>query len=138
LVGAISSVLGVVVGGAVLSPSFARRQENWVPAGPLRDLDFNVPTPVTVRVARQDGYYEAVDAQVVFLIKSESGGVRALSSTCTHLGCHVSFDAAAKVFKCPCHGGVYSPDGAVLAGPPPRPLPALPTRVDGAQVFVQV
>ncbi len=138
LVGAISTVLGVVVGGAVLSPSFARRQETWVPAGRLRDLDDHVPTPVTVRVARQDGYYETVDAQVVFLIKSASGGVRALSSTCTHLGCHVNYDAAAKVFKCPCHGGVYSRDGAVVSGPPPRPLTELPARVDGAQVFVQV
>ena len=138
LVGAISAVLGVVVGGAVLSPSFARREENWVPAGPLRDLDDNVPTPVTVRVARQDGYYEAVDAQVVFLIKAESGSVRALSATCTHLGCHVNYDATAKLFKCPCHGGMYNADGKVVAGPPPRPLTELPARVDGAQVFVQV
>jgi len=136
--GAISAVLGVVVGGAVLSPSFARREENWVPAGRLRDLDDAVPTPVTVRVARQDGYYETVDAQVVFLIKAASGGVRALSSTCTHLGCHVNYDAAGKVFKCPCHGGTYSAEGKVIAGPPPRPLTELPVRVDGAQVFVQV
>ena len=138
LVGGVASVLGVVVGGAVLSPSFARPQEDWVPAGRLRDLDAGVPTPVTVRVARQDGYYEAVDAQVVFLIKAESGAVRALSSTCTHLGCHVNYDAAAKLFKCPCHGGVYNADGKVVAGPPPRPLTELPARVDGAQIFVQV
>lgn len=138
VIGAITSTLAVVAGGAAIAPSFATPGEKWVPAGRLKDLEDDVPTAVTVRVSRQDGYYEAVDHQVVYLIKSESGDVRALSSTCTHLGCRTSYDAAKKVIKCPCHGGVYSPDGKVLAGPPPRPLPAVAVRVDGPQVFVQV
>jgi len=137
IIGAISAIVGVVVGGAVLSPSFAKAGENWVPAGRLRDLQDNVPIPVTVRVTRQDGYYEAVDQQVVFLVKTGSG-VRALSSTCTHLGCRVSYDPARKQIRCPCHGGIFSPEGKVLGGPPPRPLPELTARVDNTQVFVQL
>jgi len=138
ILGAISSILAVIVGGSVLAPGFARRDESWIPAGRLRDLEDDVPTAVLLRVPRQDGYYETVDSQVVFLIKNESGGVRALSSTCTHLGCRVSYDAASKTIKCPCHGGTYGPDGRVLGGPPPRPLPELSARVDGANVFVQI
>jgi Rieske Fe-S protein len=138
IVTGISSVVAVIVGGAVLSPAFARRKDSWVPAGRLRDLEPGVPTPVTVRVTRQDGYYEAVDQQVVFLIKSESGDVRALSSTCTHLGCRVSYDAQSKLIKCPCHGGVFTPDGRNVAGPPPRPLPEVAARVDDSKVFVQL
>ena len=42
--------------------------------------------------------------------------VRALSATCTHLGCQVRWDAKDK-FHCPCHGGVYGADGAVLETP---------------------
>ncbi len=138
VVGGVSSVLAVVAGGAALAPSFATPKENWVPAGRLSDLEDGVPTPVTVRIARQDGYYEAVDQQVVYLIKSDAGDVHALSSTCTHLGCRTSYDAEKKLIKCPCHGGVYTPDGRVVAGPPPRPLPSLAVRVDGAQVFVRI
>lgn len=138
IAGAISSVMAVVVGGAVLSPAFARRREAWVPAGALRDLEEGVPTPVTVRVTRQDGYYEAVDQQVVFLVKSESGGVRALSSTCTHLGCRVSYDSSTKRLRCPCHGGVFTPEGQVVGGPPPRPLPEVASRVDGSKIFVHL
>jgi len=137
IVSAISSVVAVVVGGAVLSPAFARRASSWVPAGRLRDLEVDVPTPVTVRVTRQDGYYEAVEQQVVFLVKSE-GSVRALSSTCTHLGCQVSYDPASKTLRCPCHGGVFAPDGRNVAGPPPRPLAELPARVDDSRVLVQL
>ncbi len=134
----IASVVGVVAGGAALSPAFAQRKENWTPAGRLNDLEAGVPTPVVVRVARQDGYYETVDQRVVYLVKQDSGAVRALGSTCTHLGCQTSYDAQARLIKCPCHGGVYKPDGTVVAGPPPHPLPQLATRVDGSQVLVQL
>jgi Rieske Fe-S protein len=135
---AIASIVGVVVGGAVLTPGFAQRRENWVPAARLSELPDGVPTPVNVRVARSDGYYEAVEQQVVFLIKTDSGGVRALSTTCTHLGCRVSYDAVSKLIKCPCHGGTFTPDGRVIAGPPPRPLPEVEARVEAARVFVRV
>jgi Rieske Fe-S protein len=63
-----------------------------------------------------------------------ASGLAALATTCSHLGCGVSWDHARKAFLCPCHGGVYGPDGAVLAGPPPRPLLRLPLVVDGGRV----
>jgi menaquinol-cytochrome c reductase iron-sulfur subunit len=138
LAAAITSVVGVVVGGAIVPPGFAGRREQWLPAGRLNGLDPGVPTPVAIRVTRQDGYYEAVDQQLVFLVKSESGGVRALSSTCTHLGCRVSYDAGKHLIKCPCHGGIFSPDGRNIAGPPQRPLAELATRVEDGRVYVQL
>ena len=134
----ISGAIGTVLGGAVLSPAFAKRKDNWVPAAKVPDLQTNVPTPVTLRVTRQDGYYEAVDQQVVYLIKTASGEVRALASTCTHLGCRTSYDPATKQIKCPCHGGVFTPEGRVVGGPPPKPLAELTTRIDGGRVLVQV
>jgi Rieske Fe-S protein len=137
IVGTISSIVGVIVGGTILSPAFARQTESWVPAGALRDLEDGVPTPVTLRITRQDGYAEAVDQQVVFLVKSDAG-VRAMSSTCTHLGCRVSYDASTKLLRCPCHGGVFTPEGKVVGGPPPRPLTELSTRIDASKVFVQL
>jgi len=61
----------------------------------------------------------------------------ALSPKCPHQGCAVTYDAAAKQFKCPCHDGVFSDTGAVVSGPPPSPLPSLQTKVDGDNLFVQ-
>jgi Rieske Fe-S protein len=87
-------------------------------------------------VARQDGYAQTVERQVLFLVKSGEE-VKALSSTCTHLGCRVRWDAEAQQLKCPCHGGVYDRTGAVLSGPPPAPLASIATRIDGDQVFIQ-
>ena len=134
--GVIGGTLAVLLGGTVLGPSFVRRRETWLKAGSLDALNEGEPTPVTVRVSRQDGYTQTVERQVVFLVKSDTG-VKALSSTCTHLGCRVSWDAEAKQLKCPCHGGAYDVTGAVIAGPPPAPLASLTTRIDGDQVFIQ-
>jgi menaquinol-cytochrome c reductase iron-sulfur subunit len=137
IAGAISSIVAVVIGGAVLSPAFGQKRDSWVPAGSVRDLEPGVPTAVTVRVTRQDGYYEATEQQVVFLVRTDDG-VRALSSTCTHLGCRLGYDRATKLIKCPCHGGVFRPDGTNVSGPPPRPLPHLPSRVEDSKVFVEL
>ena len=134
--GIIGGTLAVVLGGAIIGPSFLRRRETWLKAGSLDALNENEPTPVTIRVARQDGYTQTVERQVVFLVKS-GDGVKALSSTCTHLGCRVSWDAEAKQLKCPCHGGVYDRTGAVVAGPPPAPLASLMTRIDAGEVLIQ-
>ena len=58
----------------------------------------------------------------------------AFSINCTHLGCPVRWLPAANLFMCPCHGGVYYADGAVAAGPPPRPLARYDVRVRNGEV----
>jgi quinol---cytochrome c reductase iron-sulfur subunit, bacillus type len=134
--GAIGGTLAVLLGGGVVGPSFLRRRETWLKAATLDALTEDEPTPVTLRVSRQDGFTQTVERYVVFLVKSGER-VTALSSTCTHLGCRVGWDSEAKQLKCPCHGGVYDRTGAVIAGPPPAPLATVITRVDGDQVFIQ-
>ena len=66
-------------------------------------------------------------------------GFVAYDALCTHLGCQVHYDKVAvagwesnpRQTFCPCHGGVFDPKtGAVLAGPPPRPLPKIKLEID--------
>jgi Rieske Fe-S protein len=136
--GAIAATLAFLLGGAVVSPAFGKRRSAWWPAAALDDLPDNEPTPIAIRVTREDGYSQVVERQVVFLVKTGASEVTALSSTCTHLGCRVSWSADDQTLKCPCHGGVFDRTGAVKAGPPPQPLDRLPTRVDGEQVLVEL
>lgn len=61
-------------------------------------------------------------------------GIVAYSAVCTHLGCIVSqWVADKKAALCPCHGGIYdlARGVRVIAGPPPRPVPQLPLKVEG-------
>lgn len=55
------------------------------------------------------------------LIASRAEGIRAMSATCTHLGCTVG--KAEWGYQCPCHGSKFDSTGRVLAGPAPKPLP---------------
>ena len=134
----IAGTVGTILGGAVVAPALAQREESWLPAGSLGEIPAQQPTPVTLRIARQDGYAEVVDRRTVFLVRTDDGQVTALDSTCSHLGCRVGWDPQAGEFHCPCHGGVYDATGAVKSGPPPAPLARLAAKVEGGQVLVRV
>lgn len=131
------ATLAFVVGGAVVAPSFTRRQSSWLRAGSAASLEDGMPRPVTLRVARADGATDIIDRRIVYLVK-QGDAVRALDSTCTHLGCRTRYNRDTNRIECPCHGGVYDADGNVVSGPPPSPLRTLPARIEDGQVLVEV
>jgi menaquinol-cytochrome c reductase iron-sulfur subunit len=133
----IAATLAYILGSAVLAPSLERRESMWLSAADLSGLTEGEPHVVTLRVARRDGATEAVDRRVVFLVRS-GDAVKALDSTCTHLGCRTRLNTDARQIECPCHGGVYDLSGQVVSGPPPHALGELPTRIDGTRILVQV
>lgn len=55
-------------------------------------------------------------------VAREERGIGVLLAKCTHLGCLPRFAKDEGVFKCPCHGSVFSREGDPLAGPAPEPL----------------
>jgi Rieske Fe-S protein len=62
--------------------------------------------------------------------------VVAFSQKCTHLGCVVYFEAEEDRWHCPCHEGNFDTrTGAVLSGPPPRPLGRIDVEVRGDEVW---
>jgi Rieske Fe-S protein len=68
-----------------------------------------------------------------------AGGIVAYSGICTHTACGVSeWDAQAAHFVCPCHASAFDPKNraAVVSGPAPRALPALPLRIEDATLVV--
>jgi arsenite oxidase small subunit len=70
------------------------------------------------------------------LVHLDSGDFVAYSAVCTHQGCTVAYKNGE--LACPCHGSVFDPaKGAeVVAGPAPRPLPKIPIKVSGGEVFM--
>lgn len=133
----IAAITSYVVGSAVLSPSFATPLPRWLEAAPLSDVSSDTPMSVPVRLVRQDGYRQIVERRVVYLTRTASGVV-ALDPVCTHLGCRTRYEVETGRFVCPCHGGAYDADGAVISGPPPSPLRRLQVRLDNGRVFVQL
>jgi glycine/D-amino acid oxidase-like deaminating enzyme/nitrite reductase/ring-hydroxylating ferredoxin subunit len=56
--------------------------------------------------------------------RDSSGGLHAVSATCTHMGCTVAWNEAESTWDCPCHGSRFAVDGHVLHGPALHPLKA--------------
>ena len=66
-------------------------------------------------------------------------GLVAYAATCTHTGCSVSvWKEETRHFVCPCHSSEFDPArGATrVAGPAPRPLPALPLKLAGKRIEI--
>jgi cytochrome b6-f complex iron-sulfur subunit len=70
------------------------------------------------------------------LVLTNDGTYRALSATCTHLGCTVQYRSDLREVWCACHNGIYDLNGRNVSGPPPRPLDAFDVHVRGDEVVV--
>ena len=76
-------------------------------------------------------------SQTTVVTQPTAGEFKVFSAVCTHMGCIVNQIADGRI-DCPCHGSEYSiTDGAVLAGPAPKPLPAKPFKVTGDSIFLE-
>jgi len=69
------------------------------------------------------------------LVHLDSGDFVAYSAVCTHQGCKVAYQNGQ--LACPCHGSIFDPanGGAVVNGPAQTPLPKIPVKVRGGEVF---
>ena len=90
-------------------------------------------TLIAVAAVPTDGG-KVLDSAGVVVTKDSSGAIHAFSSTCTHQGCTVN-EVSGGTINCPCHGSRFDVrTGAVVAGPAPRPLPAVAVVVRGGEV----
>ncbi|NIS26689.1 Rieske 2Fe-2S domain-containing protein [candidate division KSB1 bacterium] len=73
--------------------------------------------------------FKDLDGRENVLVNTDAG-LKAMSTTCTHLGCKVYWEPNNDRFFCPCHNAVFDVNGNVVSGPPPRPLDKYEVEVD--------
>ena len=123
--------------GLVAAPVSRGNDRRWRRAASIFDLPPDAPMPAVLAERRADGWYQS-RREVVVYIDREGDGYRALSATCTHLGCRVRWEESSRRFLCPCHGGVYDRSGVVVSGPPPMPLARINVRVNTQTSDIEV
>lgn len=114
----------------------------WILArATLKEADEPLPQRRIARVADL-GRGEALvfsypdEGDDCLLVRTAAGELVAYSQQCTHLSCAVVYDAAHDRLECPCHDGAFAVEsGAVLFGPPPRPLPRILLDTRGDEVW---
>lgn len=123
--------------GLVAAPRKQNADERWRTAIKPGQTPSSFPHTAVLTERHEDGWYQTRRQTVVFIDK-QGDQLTAMSATCSHLGCHVKWEAGANQFKCPCHGGTYDRAGNVVSGPPPRPLDKLQVRVNPQTSAIEV
>jgi len=137
IMGIIGVCLSVPLVGYIISPALIRRKEAPIKVGDLSQLQPNNPMEMEAVFESNDGYLKSSVTRAVWAVKNGSGEIKVYNPHCTHLGCAYHWQADDRLFRCPCHLGVYDIDGKVISGPPPRSLDTLEYRVEGGNLYVQ-
>ncbi|MDP8928770.1 MAG: universal stress protein [Actinomycetota bacterium] len=76
-------------------------------------------------LAAGQGGIVTADGHKVAAYRDPNGTLHAFSPRCTHLGCTIGWNDAAKTWDCPCHGSRFSHFGEVIQGPAQRDLTSI-------------
>jgi menaquinol-cytochrome c reductase iron-sulfur subunit len=141
VVGAIGAVMGLCIGIPavvyLVSPALkVKKGEDWVSCGPLENYPIGVPTLFSFTRTQVNGWEKTAISYGVYILRGEGEQVLALSNLCTHLSCRVRWQEDLLDYVCPCHDGHFNIEGAVVSGPPPRPLDPYQTKIEDGELFV--
>ncbi|HEX5368015.1 MAG TPA: ubiquinol-cytochrome c reductase iron-sulfur subunit [Dehalococcoidia bacterium] len=137
LVGAaISGAIGVPVVAFFVAPLLQKPAQEWRDVGPVDSFKVGSITEVKLADPAAVAWSGATEQQGVWLRRVDATQFQAFSINCTHLGCPVHWIDTARLFMCPCHGGVFYEDGRVAAPPPARPLEQHQVRIADSHVQV--
>jgi arsenite oxidase small subunit len=124
--------IGAGIGAAVVGSLWVLREWYHSQATPVRLIAHADEIPV--RGSKIFQY--PTDVAPCILVRAGEADYVAYSRICTHNSCPVFYHPEENAFFCPCHNGLFSvANGAVLQGPPPRPLPRILLRIRGNDIF---
>ncbi len=132
------TLVGVPTLRAFLSPAFRPpATKRWVKAGEVDQIEQGVPTRFDFAESVNDAWVETRALRGVWIYTEDGIEFIVYNGQCTHLGCSYAFDGDAGHFQCPCHHGFFDlKTGAVLDGPPPRPLDRLETKIEDGVLYI--
>lgn len=131
-----AGLIAIPVVGSILAPLFQKKPEIWRPVGAVDSFKIGDTVKVDFLDSSPLPWAGITAKSAAWLRRVSEENFIAFSVNCAHLGCPVRWIAGAKLFMCPCHGGVYYEDGSVASGPPPRGLYQYPVRANNGQVEI--
>jgi len=140
-------ITGLVFAPAVafLSSPLRRRRgasaagDDFSDAGAVGSIPVGTWTLLPIEIVRQDGWAKTRQARSIWVLVNGTApdDVEALSPICPHLGCPITWLTTKSEFLCPCHGSIFGKTGSYVAGPSPRGMDSLETKVIGGHLWVR-
>jgi cytochrome b6-f complex iron-sulfur subunit len=129
--------LGICLGGVTVSAAVAVAYPLYRYLAPLQNETSTIKVLIPEQEVPAGGakFFEYAGSTAV-VVRKQGGELVALSAVCTHLGCIVQWEKENHEFLCPCHAGHYTSEGAVISGPPPKPLAKLPFVVANGTITI--
>lgn len=126
---------GLLFLAPIILNSCNKASDQLLPSGglPSGRLTLDLSTSANTALNTVGGF--VYSGNIVIIHTSQTIYV-ALSRTCTHQGCTVSYNSSAKKLICPCHGAQFSTSGSVLQGPATRALTTYPVTINGTSLIV--
>jgi menaquinol-cytochrome c reductase iron-sulfur subunit len=137
LVGLGAAIVTLPLVGFILAPLFRKEPAVWRTVGSVDNFKIGETSSVTFLDSSPLPWAGVTAKTAAWLRRTGDQDFIAFAITCSHLGCPVRWLESARLFMCPCHGGVYYEDGTVAAGPPPRPLTRYSVRVRDGEVQIE-
>ena len=135
--GLIGAALGLPAIPYIMGPALQKESDNWIQLGSISKVELNIPTLFKKTIETQTGWINTEEEISVYVLTSNGQDYVVMSNVCTHLGCRVRWIPEKDGFFCPCHNGVFTKDGTVVAGPPPRPLDRFESKVEDGVIFIK-
>ena len=134
----IAALVSIPAIRAFVSPVFRRSAPvRWIKAGEASQIEPGVPVRFDFSETTNDAWVETRVLRGVWIYTEDGTEFTVFNGQCTHLACSYGFDEGREIFHCPCHHGLFDPkSGAVLGGPPPRPLDTLETKVVDGYLYL--
>ena len=135
--GAVAFLVGLPAVGYLVSPGVKKQnEETWLTLGPVAALQPGIPTGFPFSRRIKDGWVTSTQTGVAYAVTHDGQSVKVFSNVCPHLSCRVYWSEEHQGFVCPCHDGIFSVDGAIVTGPPPRPLDQFQTKIENGQISI--
>lgn len=135
--GVIGAAFGLPAIPYIMGPALQQESDTWIQLGSISKVELNIPTLFKKTIETQTGWINTEEEISVYVLTSNGQDYVVMSNVCTHLGCRVRWIPEKDGFFCPCHNGVFSKDGNVVAGPPPRPLDRFESKVEDGVIFIK-
>lgn len=135
--GAVAFVLGSTGLSYFVSPAFKKDDEDWVDVGAAGDVRRGSPVKLDFVARKRDAWAATEKRSSAWVSTNDGKEFTVFDPRCTHLGCPFRWDQEKGQFLCPCHAGVFDAGGAVVSGPPPRPLDRYDAKVVSGRLLIR-